>query len=74
MMEARLCLPGKICSFVMNIRYRLDKLLRGYTQAGPLGKTRIVDRARTDNSMIEHTLPIKKLLKRIHSSRGPRIR
>lgn len=58
---------------MMNTRYRLDKLLRGYTQAGPLGKTRIENRARFDNFVIEHTLPIRKLLKRIHSSRGPRM-
>lgn len=71
--NVNLCLLGQIDSSMMNIRCQLDKLLRGYTQAGPLGKTRITNRARIDNSMIEHTLPIRKLLKRIHSSRGPRI-
>lgn len=72
--NVNLCLLGQIGNSVMNIRCRLDKLLRGYTQAGPLWKNRIAKRARIDNSMIEHALPIRKLLKRIHSSIGPRIR
>lgn len=50
--NVNLCLLGQIDSSVMNIHCRLDKLLRGYTQAGPLGKTRIANRARIDNFVI----------------------